>query len=180
MKGHDFGNVRLSDRAISDTFIGYGTSSGYGVDTYVGDIAMDNCTGYVDSSGPFENCVGATPYVGHDFNPAYATAPSVGNIVGPGPGTGPWMPLLPPNTQAPHATAGPPAHLGPRRSVCTHPNCNRSFGRPSDLARHAKKYELNPVKYSCPVPGCQYVGSCGFLRHDKLLSHGRNTHGMEL
>jgi uncharacterized Zn-finger protein len=57
------------------------------------------------------------------------------------------------------------------RSTC--PKCSRTFGRPSDLERHAKKYQTSSKTFQCPVPGCKYGGS---YRKDKVQSHLRNRH----
>lgn len=124
---------------------------------------------------------GVATYATNGWNPTSTAAQTMNDIVGSGPipGIGSGMPALSPNAGVYHPV-GPQAPWGPVRFPCTHPNCSRTFGRPSDLARHAKKHEANPVMYPCPVARCSFTGSKSSLRHDKLLSHARKAHGLEL
>ena len=57
------------------------------------------------------------------------------------------------------------------RSTCT--TCRKSFTRPSDLNRHAKKHQPGARIFTCSVAGCDYEGS---YRKDKLTAHVKNCH----
>ena len=57
------------------------------------------------------------------------------------------------------------------RSTCK--TCRKSFSRPSDLNRHAKKHQPGTRIYTCSVAKCDYEGS---YRKDKLAAHVRNCH----
>ena len=57
------------------------------------------------------------------------------------------------------------------RSICK--TCRKSFTRPSDLSRHAKKHQPGVRIYTCSIAGCDYEGS---YRKDKLAAHVRNCH----
>ena len=57
------------------------------------------------------------------------------------------------------------------RPVCK--TCRKSFSRPSDLDRHAKKHQPGARIHMCSVPGCDYEGS---YRKDKLTAHVKNCH----
>ena len=57
------------------------------------------------------------------------------------------------------------------RSTCK--TCRKSFTRPSDLNRHAKKHQPGARIYTCSVAGCDYEGS---YRKDKLTAHEKNCH----
>ena len=58
-----------------------------------------------------------------------------------------------------------------RRAMCD--TCNRTFGRHSDLERHAKKHEPDQVVFHCHVNNCEYKGS---YRKDKLQAHVKRCH----
>ena len=58
-----------------------------------------------------------------------------------------------------------------RRAICE--TCNRTFGRHSDLERHAKKHEPGLVVFHCDVDNCEYKGS---YRKDKLQAHVKRCH----
>ena len=60
------------------------------------------------------------------------------------------------------------------RHVCA--ICNQTFGRASDLNRHAAKHDSNARRYDCLIGNCMYRGSEGFYRRDKLLAHQRAVH----
>ena len=57
------------------------------------------------------------------------------------------------------------------RSTCK--TCRKSFTRPSDLNRHAKKHQPGARIYTCSIAGCDYEGS---YRKDKLAAHVKNCH----
>lgn len=57
------------------------------------------------------------------------------------------------------------------RSTCK--ACRKSFSRPSDLNRHAKKHQPGARIYTCSISGCDYEGS---YRKDKLAAHVKNCH----
>lgn len=57
------------------------------------------------------------------------------------------------------------------RSTCK--TCRKSFTRPSDHNRHAKKHQPGARIYTCSVAGCDYEGS---YRKDKLTAHVKNCH----
>ena len=57
------------------------------------------------------------------------------------------------------------------RSTCK--ACRKSFSRPSDLDRHAKKHQPGSRIYTCSVAECDYEGS---YRKDKLTAHVKNCH----
>ena len=61
-------------------------------------------------------------------------------------------------------------HRGRPRWVCE--NCDKTFGRSSDMQRHAQKHS-GVLQYRCNVVGCSYPGS---YRQDKLEQHRRNCH----
>ncbi len=58
-----------------------------------------------------------------------------------------------------------------RRAVCE--TCSRTFGRHSDLERHAKKHQPGLVVFHCDVDNCEYKGS---YRKDKLQAHVKRCH----
>ena len=64
------------------------------------------------------------------------------------------------------------------RHVCA--ICNKTFGRASDLNRHAAKHDTNARRHDCLIGSCRYRGSEGFYRRDKLLAHQRAVHGYTL
>ncbi|KAG6991235.1 hydrolase C26A3.11 [Physcia stellaris] len=64
------------------------------------------------------------------------------------------------------------------RHVCA--VCNQTFGRASDLNRHAAKHDTNARRHDCLIGNCMYRGSEGFYRRDKLLAHQRAVHGYTL
>lgn len=55
--------------------------------------------------------------------------------------------------------------------VCT--TCFRTFKRPSDLERHAKKHRPDSRIHQCPVQGCEYRSN---YRKDKLREHVKRCH----
>lgn len=65
-----------------------------------------------------------------------------------------------------NVNTGPPL---PPRPMCK--ECNKTFGRQSDLERHAKSHQANS-KVSCPVAGCKYSS----YRKDKLDEHVGRRH----
>ena len=62
------------------------------------------------------------------------------------------------------------------RVTCSHPDCHKSYARPSDLRRHALTHRPSAPKYDCPVQGCHRRGANGFLRADKCREHYRAIH----
>ena len=74
------------------------------------------------------------------------------------------------NLTAPSANASRQRVTKPR-SVCK--TCHKSFSRPSDLDRHAKKHQPGARIHMCSVLGCDYEGS---YRKDKLMAHVKNCH----
>ncbi|MCJ1451643.1 hypothetical protein MMC28_001983 [Mycoblastus sanguinarius] len=64
-----------------------------------------------------------------------------------------------------------PAAANGGRPACT--QCGRTFGRVSDLERHAKKHDPGMRIYGCHVEGCEYEGS---YRKDKLDAHVKGRH----
>ena len=61
------------------------------------------------------------------------------------------------------------------RFNCSHPNCAKSYARPSDLRRHDADTHSVPI-FNCPVPDCSRRGSKGFGRRDKARDHIRRAH----
>ena len=74
------------------------------------------------------------------------------------------------NLTAPSANTGRQRVMKPR-STCN--TCRKSFSRPSDLDRHAKKHQPGSRIYTCSIAGCDYEGS---YRKDKLTAHVKNCH----
>ena len=71
-------------------------------------------------------------------------------------------------------------HTCSRRSyTCNAPDCTRPtpFRTKQALNRH---YEVihHAERFDCPVPGCKNVGENGIKRHDNLMAHMRNKHGV--
>ena len=62
---------------------------------------------------------------------------------------------------------GPPA---PPRPMCT--ECHQTFGRQSDLERHAKIHQAGPKALQCQAAGCKYSSSC----KDRFDDHVRRRH----
>ena len=60
------------------------------------------------------------------------------------------------------------------KHICRY--CATSFGRSSDLKRHALKHQSGPRPFSCPSDGCPYKGAKGFTRKDKMRDHVKNMH----
>ena len=71
----------------------------------------------------------------------------------------------------PRATNSGRQRVTKPRSTCN--TCRKSFSRPSDLDRHAKKHQPGSRAYTCSVAGCDYEGS---YRKDKLTAHVKNCH----
>ena len=71
---------------------------------------------------------------------------------------------------APSANTGRHRVMKPRSTCKT---CRKSFSRPSDLDRHAKKHQPGARIYTCSMAGCDYEGS---YRKDKLTAHVKNCH----
>ena len=71
---------------------------------------------------------------------------------------------------APSANTGRHRVMKPRSTCKT---CRKSFSRPSDLDRHAKKHQPGARIYTCLVARCDYEGS---YRKDKLTAHVKNCH----
>lgn len=122
---------------------------------------------------PSPNVLG---YTGHPF------ATDAASIANQPPLTGPLLhtnelavaesafttPVL--NNTPIHFDIGPPT---PQRPTCT--ECNQTFGRPSDLERHAKTHQEGAKVFQCDVKGCKY----GSKRKDKLRDHVRRRHPAE-
>lgn len=62
--------------------------------------------------------------------------------------------------------------------MCQFEGCGRGFKRWGDLPRHETTHLPEAPKLDCPEIGCQYKGSMGFARRDKLTDHRRNRHGL--
>ena len=62
--------------------------------------------------------------------------------------------------------------------MCQIASCGSGFTRWGDLLRHEKKHLPDAPKLDCPEIGCEYKGSRGFARRDKLMDHRRNRHGL--
>ncbi len=72
------------------------------------------------------------------------------------------------STNAPiHIDIGPAT---PPRPMCT--ECLQTFGRQSDLERHAKTHQAGPKDFQCQVAGCKYSSN----RKDKFGEHVRRRH----
>ncbi|KAA6411587.1 MAG: hypothetical protein FRX48_04867 [Lasallia pustulata] len=62
--------------------------------------------------------------------------------------------------------------------MCQFEGCGRGSKRWGDLQRHETTHLPGAPKLDCPEIGCQYKGSMGFARRDKLTDHRRNRHGL--
>ena len=69
-----------------------------------------------------------------------------------------------------HGVDNPDNHIR-QRAICD--TCSRTFGRHSDLERHAKKHQPGLVVFHCDVRDCEYKGS---YRKDKLQAHVKRCH----
>jgi hypothetical protein len=56
------------------------------------------------------------------------------------------------------------------RYWCQATGCNRSYSRPADRDRHARKHNPNATRYTCPYRHCHK----SFFREDKLKEHQKN------
>jgi hypothetical protein len=54
--------------------------------------------------------------------------------------------------------------------------CGKTFGRPSDLRRHAGKHRSGPRPFSCPSERCAFKAERGFYRKDKMVNHVKTRH----
>ena len=107
------------------------------------------------------------PYTGQNANMAYGV-PS--HHFGPAPLIENW--IAAPTTGFATANNINQIHQAQLpRPIC--PDCNQSFSRPSDLERHAKKYQPDLVTFKCHVQGCKYKGS---YRKDKVQAHVKSCH----
>jgi len=82
----------------------------------------------------------------------------------------PSAPELP--TPFPGVVAAANANVNTNPNTCNYPGCGRTFGRPTDLARHRRKHGVH--QHPCPVRGCPRT----FYRTDKLRDHQRQGHRM--
>jgi hypothetical protein len=57
-----------------------------------------------------------------------------------------------------------------RRYWCQATGCNKSYSRPADRARHARKHNPNATRYTCQHHGCNE----SYDRKDKLKEHQKN------
>ena len=74
----------------------------------------------------------------------------------------------PPTLRSTFSSSAPGPVKGPdgrARWPCT--NCSKTFSRPSDVTRHAKKHS-GELPYQCSAPGCKFKGT---YRSDKLVQH---------
>ncbi len=74
-----------------------------------------------------------------------------------------------------HVSTNNPIHIDigpatPPRPKCT--ECQQTFGRQSDLERHAKTHQAGPKDFQCQVAGCKYSSN----RKDKFGEHLRRRH----
>lgn len=76
--------------------------------------------------------------------------------------------------------AGQSEFTAAARWHCDRPDCQRSFGRKYDLARHMRKHDGNRI-FHCPVRGCKFAvgGTRDFKRSDHLAQHMRLSHPRE-
>ena len=107
------------------------------------------------------------------YGSIFTTPPQVANgvITGSNPGLLTATPYIPPVDPA---AAEPPATAPGSRQIC--PVCQKTFGRLSDLKRHAAKHCAGPRKFNCPATGCRYKGDKGFTKKDKMKDHVKNKH----
>lgn len=70
--------------------------------------------------------------------------------------------------------AGVTDGAGRARPAC--PVCQKTYGRLSDLKRHAAKHRTGHREFSCPATWCRYRGDKGFTRKDKMKEHVKNMH----
>ena len=113
-------------------------------------VAYDGANHGMDDSGFSPQASGLTPAVDSIVSPSTASGSEAGLHGRPRP-------------------AGVD-HRGRPRWACD--RCVKTFGRLSDLHRHAKKHS-GALPYRCNVTGCTYRGS---YRQDKLDQHTRNCH----
>ena len=59
---------------------------------------------------------------------------------------------------------------------CGVPDCDKAFGRKSDLNRHLKSHQSGPRSHNCLADGCPRRGTKGFWRLDKLMDHLDRKH----
>ena len=91
---------------------------------------------------------------------------------GVNPPTNPEFVAMAPSTIHPIPVPAETLATPPRaRHVCQ--TCAKSFGRPSDLKRHAKKHSPGASWFKCPSEGCDFKP---FSRKDKMRCHVRNKH----
>ncbi|KAN0119770.1 hypothetical protein V8E51_001978, partial [Hyaloscypha variabilis] len=79
-----------------------------------------------------------------------------------------------------HPTLSQQPTLDSQTFVCSFGDCDRSFRRKSDLARHRKTvHGVNHVKYFCQIPGYPKAQGQfqGYSRDDKLREHLWKKHG---
>lgn len=63
--------------------------------------------------------------------------------------------------------------------VCTYQECNKEFGRRSELYRHHRSVHKKARPFKCQVNGC-YRSIHGFPRMDKKTDHERKKHALHL
>jgi len=60
---------------------------------------------------------------------------------------------------------------------CLEDNCQKSFARPSDLARHKRVVHQKEGTFLCDEPGCKHALEAGaFNRKDNLEAHLKRKH----
>lgn len=80
---------------------------------------------------------------------------------------GPIIPTAMPNPAPVHQ-----AQVGAPPTTVTCAQCNRTFKRPSDLARHITNvHGVNQAVHLCPIPGCPKSQGTGYSRPDKVTEH---------
>lgn len=153
----------LHDGTIKDAYHnGIPSVSGYSINYgFDNPVSILNDSTGIWATGPSSNTIGNIMLIG-DYGPVVSTASYINEVS---------HAVNPFSLQRSFNTA-----VTSSGHVCF--TCNKTFTRPSDLRRHAKKHMPDGRTFDCPIQGCRYKGQMGFYRKDKLDAHmERHTRG---
>lgn len=189
---HDAGNAsQLADLNTSECAIGssgglhsFGQAGNHAVSRGCFDNIPSHANRHIDDGSYYDSDVSPQyPFsTAFQYGSPYASGPYPVPVSGTGMNTNAgsdinlcpnqkaslWSPLTP-NSNRRRRQSTVPGNGSPR-STCS--KCGKTFGRPSDLERHAKLHQADAPVFHCMAVGCGYSSK----RSDKLAEHVRRIH----